>query len=186
MSSISLPPDMLMEILSRLPPKSLLRFRCVSKTWLALIGNHDSKLLKDSILTTRNPTHPLPRILVKAADKSNAEKIVFFSLSYDTLDCVSQIQMILPPVPYNFIKPKCYLELVASSNGLLCLYDFRINVFYLWNPTTSYVGFKVIPLMDRYCLGFGFDPNSGDFKVVNCRSVKNESGKKALIAEVGK
>jgi hypothetical protein len=125
MSSISLPPDMLVEILSRLPPKSLLRFRCVSKTWLALIGNHDSKLLKDSILTTRNPTHPLPRILVKAADKSNAEKIVFYSLSYDTLDCVSQIQMILPPVPYNFIKPKCYLELVASSNGLLCLYDFR-------------------------------------------------------------
>jgi hypothetical protein len=60
----------------------------------------------------------------------------------------------------------------------------EINVVYLWNPTTSYVGFKVIPLMDRYCLGFGFDPNSGDFKVVNSRYVKNESGMKALIAEV--
>jgi len=190
MSSTSLPLDVLVEILWRLPPKSLLRFRCVSKTWLALIGNHDffsTNLLNHSILTTQNPTRPLPLILVKATDKSNAEKFVFYSLSYDTLDCVSQIPMNLPLVPAHFlIRPNYYLKLVASSNGLLCLYDFRTRDVYLWNPTTPYVGFKAIPFLSPppFSVGFGFDPNSSDFKVVSVRHVVNGSGIAALIAEV--
>jgi len=190
MSSTSLPLDVLVEILWRLPPKSLLRFRCVSKTWLALIGNHDffsTNLLNHSILTTQNPTRPLPLILVKATDKSNAEKFVFYSLSYDTLDCVSQIPMNLPLVPAHFlIRPNYYLKLVASSNGLLCLYDFRTRDVYLWNPTTPYVGFKAIPPLfpPPSSVGFGFDPNSSDFKVVSVRHVVNGSGITALIAEV--
>lgn len=38
-SSISLNDDLLIEILSRLPPKSLIRFMCVSKSWSNLISN---------------------------------------------------------------------------------------------------------------------------------------------------
>ncbi|CAK9142904.1 unnamed protein product [Ilex paraguariensis] len=38
-SSCNLPQDLIVEILSRLPVKSLLRFKSVSKPWLALINN---------------------------------------------------------------------------------------------------------------------------------------------------
>ncbi|XP_059458064.1 F-box protein At3g07870-like [Corylus avellana] len=188
--STSLPADVVVEILSRLPPKSLLRFRCVSKTWLALIGSHDffsRNLLNDSILTPQNSSQPLPLILVKATDKSDAEKLVFYSLSYDTLDCVSQIPMNLPPGPVDFlIRPNFYLKLVGSCNGLLCLYNFRSRDVYLWKPTTPSAEFKAIPPLSPhpFSVGFGFDPKSGDFKVVSLRYVADGTETSTLAAEV--
>ncbi|CAL9105371.1 unnamed protein product [Musa textilis] len=41
-SRSSLPDDLLVQILSRLPVKSTLRFRCVSKQWLALLSDRGS------------------------------------------------------------------------------------------------------------------------------------------------
>ncbi|XP_062173720.1 F-box/kelch-repeat protein At3g23880-like [Alnus glutinosa] len=190
--STSLPPEVMVEIVSRLPPKYLLRFRCVSKTWLAVIdGNHylfSKNLLNQSILNTQNTTYPLPLILVKATDKSNSEESVFYSLSYDTLDCLSQIPMKFPPenLPLGrvhlFIRPH-----FASSNGLLCLYDFETTRVYIWNPATPSVGLKALPPLSPhpfhyeidlrpFSVGFGFCRKSGDFKVVSLRHVANDNG----------
>ncbi|CAN6177265.1 unnamed protein product [Urochloa humidicola] len=37
---VSLPEDIIFDVLSRLPAKPLCRFRCVSKGWRALISDH--------------------------------------------------------------------------------------------------------------------------------------------------
>ncbi|KAL5787349.1 hypothetical protein ACOSP7_004298 [Xanthoceras sorbifolium] len=46
---VKLPEDMIIEILSILPVKSLIRFRCVSKSWYALVRSSSfiSKHLKN-------------------------------------------------------------------------------------------------------------------------------------------
>ncbi|XP_059458052.1 F-box protein At3g07870-like [Corylus avellana] len=183
-----LPEDLVVKILSKLPPKSLIRFRCVSKTWDALIGNPDffsRNLLNQSIFTpTQNPDRPLPLLLVSATDKFNAERELFSFLSYDTLECVSRIPLNLPPAPNNdcFVTiPNCNLKVVASCKGILCLYDFRTRDIYLWNPATPSAGLKALPPFSRHPepgvivyllgVGFGFDPRSKDFKVVRIRKV---------------
>lgn len=157
----------MVKILSRLPPKSLIRFKCVSKTWHSIIGNPDffsQNLFNYSILITQeNLSHPL--LLVKATEKSIAKKEVLSFLSYNTLDYVCQIPLTL--------------KFVASCKGLLCLFKFRTSDVYIWNPATPSVGLKALPPVTRLpyhvrdlygsCLGFGFDSRSNDFKVVRIR-----------------
>ncbi|XP_065639000.1 F-box/kelch-repeat protein At3g23880-like [Quercus suber] len=167
MSTSYLPEAILENILSRLPPKTLIRFRCVSKTWLALIGNPDflsKNILNHSILvpnnTAQNPNPPF--LLVKAF---NNQKLICNFLSYDTLDCLFHIQVQLD------------LPIVASCHGLVCLYDGRCQGVYLWNPTTSSSSSSSgLSRFPPHCVppnwyvnisvGFGFDPISNDFKVV--------------------
>ncbi|GMY17969.1 f-box/kelch-repeat protein [Fagus crenata] len=57
------PEDVMLNILSRLPTKSLTRYKCVSEVWLALIENPDffsKNLLNHSIFaTTKSPGPPI-------------------------------------------------------------------------------------------------------------------------------
>jgi F-box interacting protein len=68
---------------------------------------------------------------------------------------------------------------------LLCLYNFRSRDVYLWNPTTPSAEFKAIPPLSPhpFSVGFGFDPKSGDFKVVSVRYVVDGTGTSTLVAE---
>jgi hypothetical protein len=167
--STYLPEEVLVKILWRLPTKSLIRFRCVSKTWHAIIGNPD--FLYHSILTTteENPNHPL--LLVKATENSIPRREVLSFLSYKTLESVSQI----PLTPG--------LKLIASCKGLLCLGSYFTSDVYVWNPTTPSVELEPLPPLTHRLpyhvsdvfgsgLGFGYDSRSNDFKVVRVRIIK--------------
>nr|XP_023889660.1 F-box/kelch-repeat protein At3g23880-like [Quercus suber] len=155
--SSCLPEEVVVNILSHLPPKSLLRFRCVSKTWLALIGTPDfvsKNLINNSILNTKSQ-HPYPPfLLAEAREKSNS-----------------------PP-------PFLGLGIVSSCNGILCLHGHFQGDVYLWNPSSS---LQLMPSARRiYCprtegfdyvlgLEFGFDDIVDDFKVVRFLDTLNTS-----------
>jgi F-box interacting protein len=161
-----LPEEMVVKILSWLPPKSLIRFKSVSKRWHALIGNPDflSKNLLNYSILTQNPCDPRRLTLFIARDISDRRKEIFSFRSYDSLRCASQTPLNLPPALPSF-------SVVASCNGLLCLWNWDL---YLWNPATP-SELKALPAAPSLCrgydlgfyhVGFGFDSVSNDFKVV--------------------
>ncbi|KAK7838354.1 f-box protein [Quercus suber] len=135
--SAYLPEEVVINILSRLPPKSLIRFKCVSKTWLFLIGTPDlisRNLINHSTLISKSedPNSPL-FFLVKATDKIDTSKHTFSFLSYDNLDPEYTSEVILNlPQPNHGLN----LDIVgSSSDGLLCL--CFASTIYLWDPTTG-------------------------------------------------
>ncbi|XP_030965027.1 F-box/kelch-repeat protein At3g23880-like [Quercus lobata] len=182
-----LPEEVVINILSRLPPKSLIRFKCVSKTWRSLIGTPDlisRNLINHSTLISKSedPNNPL-FFLVKATDKIDTSKHTFSFLSYDNLDPEYTSEVILNlPQPNHGLN----LDIVgSSSDGLLCL--CFASTIYLWDPTTSSVLEPLPPItpremvnVDFHSVGFGFDSTSNDFKVVRLLNVHFRSATNLL------
>ncbi|GAB2298393.1 hypothetical protein Dimus_032458 [Dionaea muscipula] len=164
--------EVLVEILTRLPVRSLLRFKCVCKTWFSLIrseyfvGKHlfvRSMMFKD---------YNFENLLVDCHHIRNGENgFQFSAVDGDTLSVVRNKFKIVSSSPdsKNHPLPKCLF--VGSCNGIVCL---LVKLFVglmpqqsllLWNPATGEVKNlqheKVIDV-----LGFGFDPKNNDYKVV--------------------
>ena len=145
-----LPDEVLIEILHRLSVKSLIRLRCVSKSWKSLIT---TPAFIDSHLT-----HSLSL-------PSNSNKLIVI----DDSDCkhykddnndssFHQFQNVEFPLTSSF-------RLIGSVNGLFCLFEDKR--FILWNPYIR----KFIILRKTYgpltCRsGFGFDSRTNDYKVM--------------------
>lgn len=162
-----LPEDVVAKILSKLPPKSLLKFRSVSKSWLSLIGSPDflSKNLLNNSLLSPTPTSQNSHLIIKRTVLSPTRKQIYSFLSYDTLDldpCISQIPLHLPPPPPRRQTPDP--RIVGSCNGLVCI--ARRGSIFLWNPATS--ALKALPHSVEYLINvsFGFDAKSNDLKVL--------------------
>ncbi|XP_059434633.1 F-box/kelch-repeat protein At3g23880-like [Corylus avellana] len=194
--------ELVTEILNRLPPKSLFRFRCVCKIWRNLIGNPDlfgpNNPFNQIRSILREPNSP-PLLLVKAKHGPDDLKHMFYFLSHDTLKCQAKITL------EDLGGCLQHLKLVASCNGLLCLRDRSLRYIYLWNPATS-EGLNSLPphaQMNFYMMnsssfdptrcpvsvspdavGFGFDRRSNDFKVLSIYDFVDRKGRSKRRAEV--
>ncbi|KAE8021690.1 hypothetical protein FH972_007560 [Carpinus fangiana] len=186
MSSRDLPEDVIMEILSRLPVKWLLRFKCVCKSWYALITNPDFINKHLTWATSHNP-----RRGVFLTCEHEITRTPWVSLrAYETLE-VSRYVDISQFFPHDIDD----LAVYGPCNGILCLLGGfedrdddddrdRSNGLVLWNPATRES--KALPVIHRppdvpttfsFNFGFGFDPKANDYKVVrilNFRSLKCE------------
>lgn len=138
-------------ILPRLPAKSLMRFKCVSKTWLALIPSHEF----------------IQRQLSYALTSSTND--LFILTGNDS--CLYSCSLDLPEAPAVKL-PSFGIEpsVVGSCNGLLCIQIYRPYCLVLLNPSTG--SYRKIPslLPPRRCsalsFGFGYDSRTDDYKVV--------------------
>ncbi|GFP90676.1 F-box/kelch-repeat protein at3g23880 [Phtheirospermum japonicum] len=176
----NLPEDIITEILLRLPVKSLLRFRCVSKSWLFFISSY--RFAKEHLkISTKNNVYIHDRLIFGSR-----------TLSIDL--CTCSIQSIIEasnsavqiypaisdnfPLPfdrvqfdYPFAEPDDVIWLVGSCNGLVCVH-LSPNTIFLWNPTTRKL--KRLPdsgtdLDVEYygiSFAFGYDELHDDYKVV--------------------
>uniref|UniRef100_A0A5B7A9R3 F-box domain-containing protein n=1 Tax=Davidia involucrata TaxID=16924 RepID=A0A5B7A9R3_DAVIN len=149
-----LPADAVGNILSRLPVKSLVRFRCVSKPWCALIDSPDfiKTHLNRSVQNSSNLS-----LIVKGKG--------LYSVDFDTLHRTVELD-------YTFMNSDAP-DVLGSCNGLLLV--GQGHVFYLWNPSTrKYRQLPILPIQSPnksvgfICktYGFGYDSINDDYKVV--------------------
>lgn len=158
-----LPADVVMDILSRLPAKTLIRFSSVRKSFYSLIRT-PVFISKHLHFHTSNTSH----LLIVPQNLSSGNPC---SLLCDNDKNTRQATFDLPP------KTKTpTASVLGSSNGLVCIEDrFGLQqAVYLWNP--SICSYKTLPPScfseqlkhwSTYAVfGFGFCEFDSDYKVV--------------------
>ncbi|XP_047339494.1 F-box protein CPR1-like [Impatiens glandulifera] len=160
MMSPLLPDEIVTDILSRLPVKCLLRSRCVSKFWLALITS--------------------PYFIKLHLNRSVQTKDNLSLFMWDEYLCRLNFDFIddhdLPPtiVDYSPFRFKDGSILHGTSNGLVCM-STSMDIFYIWNPSTrKSIQLPFSPLQmtehpdifQEHTCGFGYNRINDDYKVV--------------------
>lgn len=181
------PQEIIIEILSWLPVKSLGQLQCVCKSWFSLISS--SNFIKNhQKYSSRHPKHALTKLVLQASE-DNPDILSTFSL-HSLLNGISSIEVVEQLVLDSTIKEDPY-DIVGSCNGLVCLSSIP-GVLTLWNPCTKksrtlpydyheveilYTGTnisdRVRAATDRsYCAthAFGYDDSNNDYKVVKLYS----------------
>ncbi|TKY71483.1 putative F-box protein [Spatholobus suberectus] len=167
-----LPYDVVINILKRLPVKSLIRFKCVSKDWLNLLETtpyFTQQHLRHSahnnafLLLQRIPRQPRP-------------------LPFSSCLIGPDINVVCNPRFADIASPAA--KIVASCNGLLCLRDK--TALSLVNPATRQT--KQVPgttLFGFHYVGFGFSPAVNDYKIVRISmSVFDEEDQIVVLDDV--
>ncbi|XP_058185585.1 F-box protein At5g49610-like [Rhododendron vialii] len=155
-----MPEDLLILILSRLPVKSLLRFKSVSKYCYSLIQNPSFVSLHHNHAAENTDC-----LIVKRYHKKDFLQSLSL-VSNETHSNDLYIPFAVPPGPHVGD-----LYLLGSSNGVVCLGN-SFAKFMVCNPATR--EFKVLPAppyrkRHRHVtslLGFGLDPETNDYKLL--------------------
>ncbi|GMI63768.1 CONSTITUTIVE EXPRESSER OF PR GENES 1, CONSTITUTIVE EXPRESSER OF PR GENES 30 [Hibiscus trionum] len=176
--------DLIPDILCRLPVKTLLRFKCVSKSWCSLIDDpHFAKLHLDHSLKTSSNVKLFLDNCIECDDKA-------YAVDFDSLHNLVQF-----PRPFIAEITKYRSRVIGSCNGLLAVYH-REGGIALWNPSTRKC--RYLPPLDddiisdhdafpgyhydkNTVLGFGYDETSNDFKVVQMQRSKTQNCYKVLL-----
>ncbi|PON54620.1 F-box domain containing protein [Parasponia andersonii] len=161
----SLNEDVVIIILSKLPVKSLIRFKCVCKSWYSLI---QSPFFITTHLNSNKVHHRdyLGLLMNDGVITSRQYLISFFSYNPIKFDMMKfSSKLILP-----FKCPR----IIGSCNGLLCMVTETFE-YYVLNPATR--EFKTLEQHEHWenlCYGFGFDPKANDYKLVRFTVGKTE------------
>ncbi|KAJ4894427.1 F-box/kelch-repeat protein [Raphanus sativus] len=124
----NLPPEMMEEILLRLPVKSLKRFKCVCLSWRSLIS--------ESLFTLK---HALMLEASKATTYKKSPYGVITTSRYHLKSCCVH-SLYNEPMANVFehdgeLLGRDYYQVVGTCNGLVCFHVDYNKSFYLWNPT---------------------------------------------------
>ncbi|KAB2623837.1 F-box/kelch-repeat protein [Pyrus ussuriensis x Pyrus communis] len=171
--------DIIIEILSRLPVRSLLQFRCVCKSWCALISNPHfvTKHLSHAVLTCMNN-----RTFTLFFSSTRIHSIVHVALTDQQSD--SHVRVTGKELDFPVRIPDIVLtRIVGSCNGLICL-QVNCNKIIIWNPCTGQS--KVLPkplYSGSLFYGFGYDSTTDDYKVIRGSS-KTTLGSKEVTIQV--
>ncbi|CAL5344395.1 unnamed protein product [Camellia sinensis] len=151
------PMDLIVDILSRLPVKPLLRLRCVSKPWCSLIDDPDFiKLHLNRSINTKSHVN----LILNDCSLS--------SVNFDSLDNATKLK---PPLKWTDFG----IEVLGSCNGLICLYNGEEDVC-IWNPSTRkhrklsvnnpYKSPFFFTSYQNIIYGFGYDFVTDDYKLM--------------------
>ncbi|XP_058732759.1 F-box/kelch-repeat protein At3g06240-like [Vicia villosa] len=157
-----LPHELIIQILLRLPVKSLIRFKCVCKLWCSLIS-HDPNFAKSHFQLTASKSN---RRILYTQNSSHESQSIDFEASLDNVNASVSLNL-------DCIFPEYFtdeFEVKGSCRGFI-LFCGSLNIF-LWNPSTGV--HKQIPLSPfgsdldaEYFYGFGYDDSTQDYLVVS-------------------
>jgi F-box interacting protein len=168
--SAILPDELIIEILSRLPVKSLIKMKSICKKWKTLFIkihlNHSS--------SSQNPCSYLYYFNISP----QIGKYIFIPFPVNHL--LENHNITLPKDPYYQLNDDKYCcVVVGSCNGLVCLRSYTFDdeiktVMWLrfWNPATRTISDKLGFLYDSdhiWCVCdfvFGYDNSTNTYKVV--------------------
>ncbi|KAK9072447.1 hypothetical protein SSX86_008881 [Deinandra increscens subsp. villosa] len=182
---LPLPHDIVIDILLRLPAKSLGRFKSVSKFWLSLISSadfiksHVHRAVSDTntnhTRVVMRSTHSLHSVnfespsCYKDIDDDDHDYDYGYGYGYDYDDDTKDIISLNDP-------SQTEKEMVAekgwgSCYGLVCFLCYN-GCIALWNPTTQKTRFTPRPLTPfrngSQFYGLGYDFSINDYKLVRC------------------
>ncbi|XP_047173711.1 F-box/kelch-repeat protein At3g23880-like [Vigna umbellata] len=187
-TSCVLSQDMIMEILSWLPVKDLLRFKCVSKGWNQLVS--DSAFVKLHLQRSSKYTHTLLTFL----DYSPSYRLIHYAFVCPIQDLFENPSSTLETLPHRHLPFNRKISFLGSCNGLVCFQDscvddefeFEEYWFWMWNPATRVMSNESPHIrLNRsdyeypfwWVYGFGYDEWSDTYQVVLLDNKKNQSQK---------
>lgn len=144
--------DIISNIVSRLPMKSILICKSVCKTWYSLIQDPHFVDLQLS-RTTHRPS-----------------QLILFNTSMDQLLLVDSVGCVVGEIPFNVVEGWAP-DIMGSCNGMLCVASVNeLDPVLVWNPITrDYIilpeSESKLPVLHHH-LGMGFDPFTKKYKVV--------------------
>ncbi|KAF5732926.1 F-box and associated interaction domains-containing protein putative isoform 1 [Tripterygium wilfordii] len=169
-----IPEDLLIDILSYLPVKSLMRFKAVCKAWRDLFRNPDfitKHYHKRATLSKSNTS-----VLLKhSANGEDCFSFLSSTVNDDGSEVIGIAESIYVPFYGEYLRnPK----ILGPFHGLLCLVEYGIHgKIALWNPAIR--EFKLLPdllpdllpwpgmgITGLEEVGFGFDTKNNDYKVI--------------------
>ncbi|KAH7866137.1 hypothetical protein Vadar_016092 [Vaccinium darrowii] len=164
-----MPEDVLMEILTRIPVKSLLRFKSVSKYWYSLIQNptfvslhHTRARPKNCLLESRQ--------ILDSRDPGQFNDDAVFSMCTvpDETSPMQDLDLSFSGIHDGDGDVKGVFFL-GCHNGVMCLANDFTSSIVICNPATRESRVLPPPLYEskhRSYLGFTFDPKANDYKVI--------------------
>ncbi|ESQ30647.1 hypothetical protein EUTSA_v10011962mg [Eutrema salsugineum] len=184
-NSDSIPIDLVNEILSRLPAKSIARFHCVSKLW-------SSMLLRPyftDLFLTRSSSRP-PRLLF--AVQLDGEEWCFFTSSQpqNPYEEESSSLVVTADRHMKFLGDNLCLESCGYASGWICFCrrtmiseDDKRTV--ICNPSTGqYVSLPIPKTCACWRSFLGFDPIGKQFKVLSIRCRNHSYDEKGFQCQI--
>ncbi|XP_071722195.1 F-box protein At3g07870-like [Rutidosis leptorrhynchoides] len=154
---VDLPKEAFVEILSRLPVKSILSCRCVCKRWCDLLSS------SNSAFASLHFTRSTPQFFVETFDGNKFSH--FMEIEDD-----ANLQNGITIFPSRFEPDMLSWNVVNSCNGFICLSSHYFVPVMVCNPITG----EYIDIPSNYALsrrayivsGFGCSVTSNQYKVV--------------------
>ncbi|OIS99214.1 PREDICTED: F-box/kelch-repeat protein At3g23880-like [Nicotiana attenuata] len=170
---IHLQDEIIMDILSLLTVRSLLRFKCVSKVWKRLILFEPYFKMKH--LNRAKNDQNSRKFLVSQMSLDTDNMFSFYSSSLSSFSSFSSFQLVKDvqklDCPSNCRPSRCRIYCCRDGLSLIgvCSYPDKHLVLLLWNPSTRESELLPCPEFptEEFCtFGLGYDSTSDDYKIL--------------------
>ncbi|WZY92024.1 hypothetical protein YC2023_064353 [Brassica napus] len=177
-NSDSIPIDLILEIFSRLPSKSVGRFHCVSKLWRSMLSCPYFK----ELYLTRSSTRPRLLFVVHSVGEEEEDKLHFYSSSQPQIPYDKSSLVVAADYHTTFPSERC-----SYASGLICFRGKGCSgeeaMTLICNPITGQ--YAELPKVIMYIPSTAF-LGYEEFKVIEAQCFYNHHQTLRLINYEGK